>query len=122
MMVMTAMLAAVLLVPMSGFAQTYSRCIDAGGRLYLSDAPSPPGVHCVAQVTRELKETPVSDERRLVLAGHHGLWLTEPSGAMLVRSYPTDAACQAARHVRVAAAQGMPSDIAYRCVPAGSKP
>ena len=48
-----------LVLPTSGHAQTYSRCIDANGRIYLTDNAAPPGIHCVAQVTKELADTPL---------------------------------------------------------------
>jgi len=117
-------LLALLVLPAAGLAQTYSRCIDANGRIYLTDVATPPGIHCVAQVTKELADTPLPAEKvSASAAGQHSLWLTEQSGVLLVRTYPTDAACQADREARVAAAaQRSPLDITYRCLPAGAKP
>jgi hypothetical protein len=112
-------LAAILAAP--AHAQTYSRCIDATGRLHLTDGAPPAGVRCVAQVTKHLSETPVPVDRIALPAPGHALWLTDPAGAMLVRTYPTDGACRAARDARVAAPGGA-SDVRYRCLPAGERP
>jgi hypothetical protein len=105
-------------------AQTYSRCVDAAGKVYLTDGTPPTGVRCVAQVTKEIKDTPHPAEKLAApMAGQHSLWLTEPSGVILMRTYPTEEACRAARDVRVTSAtQPTLPDIAFRCLPAGSKP
>jgi len=124
-MILFLSLLALLVLPAAGHAQTYSRCIDASGRPYLTDsAAAPPGIHCVAQVTKELEDTPPPAQKvSASAAGQHSLWLVEQSGVLLVRTYPTSAACHAARDVRVAtAAQKSPLDITYRCLPAGAKP
>ena len=107
-----------------GLAQTYSRCVDAAGKVYLTDGTPPTGVRCVAQATKELKDTPLSAEKPgAPTAGQHSLWLTEPSGVILMQTYPTDAACRAGRDARVASpTRETTPDIAYRCLPAGTKP
>ena len=117
-------LLALLLLPAAGQAQTYSRCIDANGRIHLTDSPAPPGIRCVAQVTKELEDTPPPAEKvGASTGGQHALWLTEQSGVLLLRTYPTGAACDAARDLRVATAPQRSSlDITYRCLPAGAKP
>ena len=53
--------AAILAAPPLAHAQTYSRCVDATGRLHLTDTP-PAGVHCVALAKRELADTPARVE------------------------------------------------------------
>jgi hypothetical protein len=113
--------AAILAAPLLAHAQTYSRCVDATGRLHLADAP-PAGVHCVALSTRELSETPVRVATVAAPAPGHALWLTEPAGVMLLRTYPTDGACRAALDEREAAARRSPSEVRYRCLPAGATP
>ncbi len=114
--------AAILAAPPLAHARTYSRCVDATGRLHLTDAP-PAGVHCVALAKRELAETPVRVEKVAAPAPGHALWLTAPAGMRLLRTYPTDGACRTAVDERVAAAaSGGPSDVRYRCLPAGNKP
>ena len=114
--------AAILAAPSLAHAQTYSRCVDATGRLHLTDAP-PAGVHCVALATRALTETPVRVATVAAPAPGHALWLTEPAGVMLLRTYPTDGACRGALDERVAAAgREGPTDVRYRCLPAGAKP
>ena len=47
----------VLILAGPGQAQTYSRCVDAAGKIYLTEGPPPAGIRCVAQATRELKDT-----------------------------------------------------------------
>ena len=105
-------------------AQSYSRCVDAAGRVYLTEGPPPTGVRCVAQATRELQETPERGPRPgVVVPGQHALWMTEASGRILVRTYQTEDACRVARDERVAAAAKRPPlDVAYRCLPAGTAP
>jgi len=117
-------LALVLLVAAPSQAQTYSRCLQPDGRVYLSEGAPPAGIRCVAQVTAELRETPPPAEKiGTPTAGQHALWITEQSGVILVRTYPTEAACRVEREARVSAAtQRQPLDVAYRCLPAGAKP
>ena len=114
----------VLIFAGPGQAQTYSRCIDAAGKMYLSEGPPPAGVRCVAQATRELKDTlPRAEPPGAPTAGHQGLWATAESGVILLMSYESAGACGAARAARVsAAALRAPLDVAYRCLPAGTMP
>ena len=105
-------------------AQTYSRCVDAAGKIYLTEGPPPAGIRCVAQGTRELRETlPPAEKPGAPAAGHQGLWMTDESGGILLRTFPSEGACRAARDTRVsAAAQRAQLDVTYRCLPAGATP
>ena len=107
-----------------GQAQTYSRCVDAAGKIYLTEGPPPAGIRCVAQGTRELKDTlPPAEKPGAPAAGHQVLWMTDESGGILLRTYQSEGACRAARDARVgASAQRAQLDVAYRCLPAGTTP
>lgn len=123
-MVASVGLAVVLILAGPGQAQTYSRCVDAAGKIYLTEGTPPAGIRCVAQATRELKETvPPAQKSGAPAAGQQALWMTAESGVILLRTYPSEGACRAARDARVStAAQGAPLDVAYRCLPAGATP
>ena len=114
----------VLILAEPGQAQTYSRCVDAAGKIYLTEGPPPAGVRCVAQATRELHDTlPPAEKPGAPTAGQQALWLIAESGVILLRTYPTEDACRAARDARVsAAAQRAQPDVTYRCLPAGATP
>jgi hypothetical protein len=114
----------VLILAGPGQAQTYSRCVDAAGKIYLTEGPPPAGIRCVAQATRELKETLSPAEKPgAPTAGEQALWMTAESGGILLRTYQSEAACRAARDVRVsAAAQQTQPYVAYRCLPARTEP
>ena len=114
----------VLILAGSGQAQTYSRCIDAAGKIYLTEGPPPAGIHCVAQATRELQDTlPRAEPPGAPAAGHQALWMTAESGVILLMTYESAGACRTARAARVdAAALRAPLDVAYRCLPAGTMP
>jgi hypothetical protein len=114
----------VLILAGPGQAQTYSRCVDAAGKIYLTEGPPPAGIRCVAQATRELLDTlPPAEKLGAPAAGQPALWMTAESGGILLRTYQTEGACRAARDARVsAAAQGAQPDITFRCLPAGTTP
>ena len=114
----------VLILAGPGQAQTYSRCVDAAGKLYLTEGPPPAGIRCVAQATRELRDTlPPAEKLRAPTAGQQALWMTAESGGILLGTYQSEGACRAARDARVsAAAQRAQPDVAYRCLPAGTEP
>jgi hypothetical protein len=114
----------VLILAGPGQAQTYSRCVDAAGKLYLTEGPPPAGIRCVAQATRELKDTlPPAEKPGTSTAGQQALWMTAESGGILLRTYQSEGACRAARDARVStAAQPTQPDIAYRCLPARTEP
>ena len=107
-----------------GQAQTYSRCVDAAGKVYLTEGPPPAGIRCVAQGTRELHDTVAPAEKSgAPTAGHQALWVTDGSGGILLRTYQSEGACRADRDVRVSAsAQRAKLDVTYRCLPAGATP
>lgn len=114
-----------LIVAVPARAQTYWRCVDAAGKLYLTEEAPPAGIRCVAQSTKELRDTPEPVQTLgTPTPGQHSLWITEPSGTILVRTYQTEDACRVALADRVAAAAArQPAiDVAYRCLPAGSRP
>jgi hypothetical protein len=114
----------VLILAGPGQAQTYSRCVDAAGKVYLTEGPPPAGIRCVAQASRELKDTlPPAEKSGAPTAGQQALWMTAESGGILLRTYQSEGACRAARDERVsAAAQQAQADIAYRCLPVGTEP
>ena len=114
----------VLILAGPGQAQTYSRCVDAAGKIYLTEGPPPAGIRCVAQATRELHDTlPSAEKPGAPTAGQQALWMTAESGGILLRTYQSEGACRAARDARVnAAAQGTQLDVSYRCLPAGTTP
>jgi hypothetical protein len=114
----------VLILAGPGQAQTYSRCVDAAGKIYLTEDPPPAGIRCVAQATRELHDTlPPAEKLGAPMAGQQALWMTADSGGILLRTYQTEGACRAARDARVSAAAREPQpDITYRCLPAGTMP
>jgi hypothetical protein len=104
-------------------AQTYSRCVDASGRVYLTDGPPPSGVRCAAQAVRELKESPVPAGATAPLAtGQYALWMTEASGVIRLRAYPGEAACREAREARLADVSRHHAGAAYLCLPGGQQP
>jgi len=105
-------------------AQTYSRCVDAAGKIHLTEGPPPAGIRCIAQATRELRDTlPPAEKPGAPTAGHQGLWMTDESGGILLRTYQGEGACRAARDARVSAAtQRAQLDVTYRCLPAGAAP
>jgi hypothetical protein len=125
---MVAILALALLLMLAGpgHAQTYSRCVDAAGKLYLTEGPPPAGIRCVAQATRELKDSLPPAQKPgapAAAAGQHALWMTAESGVILLRTYSSEGACRAARDARVSAAtQAAPLDVSYRCLPPGATP
>ena len=48
----------VLILAGPGQAQTYSRCVDAAGKIYLTEGPPPAGIRCpvaVVSLTRSLQ-------------------------------------------------------------------
>ena len=114
----------VLILAGPGQAQTYSRCVDAAGKIYLTEGPPPAGIRCVAQATRELHDTlPSAEKPGAPTAGQQALWLIAESGVILLRTFQTEDACRAARDTRVsAAAQRAQLDVTYRCLPAGATP
>jgi hypothetical protein len=114
----------VLILAGPGQAQTYSRCVDAAGKIYLTEGPPPAGIRCAAQATRELKDTFIPAEKPgAPAAGQHALWLTAESGGILLGTYQRADACRAGRDARVsAAAQRAQLGVAYRCLPAGATP
>jgi hypothetical protein len=114
----------VLILAGPGLAQTYSRCVDAAGGIYLTEDLPPAGIRCVAQATRELKDTLHPAEKPgAPTAGHQALWLTAESGVILLTTYQSEGACRAARDARMSAAgQRAQLDVAYRCLPAGTTP
>ena len=114
----------VLILAGPGQAQTYSRCVDAAGKIYLTEGPPPAGIRCVAQASRELRDTLSRAEKPgSPTAGHQGLWMTDESGGILLRTYQSEGACRAARDARVSpATQGAQLDVTYRCLPAGATP
>jgi len=114
----------VLILAGPGQAQTYSRCVDAAGRVYLTEGPPPSGIRCVAQATRELTDTLPSPEKPgAPTAGQQALWMIAESGGILLRTYQSEGACREARDARVSAAtQRAQPDVAYRCLPAGTTP
>lgn len=107
-----------------GHAQTYSRCVDAAGKIYLTEGPPPAGIRCVAQATRELHDTlPSAEKLGAPTPGQQALWMIAESGGILLRTYQSEVACRATRDARVsAAAQGAKLDVTYRCLPAGTRP
>ena len=112
----------VLILAGSGQAQTYSRCVDAAGKLYLTEGPPPSGIRCVAQANRELRDTISPAEKPgSPTAGPQALWLSDESGGVLLMTYQSEAACRAARDARVSAAtQRAKLDVTYRCLPAAT--
>jgi hypothetical protein len=114
----------VLILAGPGQAQTYSRCVDAAGKIYLTEAPPPAGIRCVAQATRELHDSlPPAEKLGAPTAGQQALWVTAESGGILLKTYQTEGACRAARDARVSAAAQEPQPgITYRCLPAGTMP
>ena len=114
----------VLILAGPGQAQTYSRCVDAAGKLYLTEGPPPAGIRCVAQATRELKDTlPPAGKPGAPMAGPQALWMIADSGVILLSTYPSQDACRADRAARASAAAQRPQfDVAYRCLPAGATP
>ena len=114
----------VLILAGPGQAQTYSRCVDAAGKIYLTEGPPPAGIRCVAQGARELKDTlPPAEKPGAPTAGQQALWLIAESGVILLRTFQTEDACRAARDARVgASAQRAQLDVTYRCLPAGTTP
>lgn len=114
----------VLILAGPGQAQTYSRCVDAAGKIHLTEGPPPAGIRCVAQATRELRDTlPPAEKPGAPPAGQQALWMTAESGVILLMTYPSEGACRAARDARVsAAAQRAQLNVAYRCLPAGATP
>ena len=114
----------VLILAGAGQAQTYSRCIDDAGKIYLTEDPPPAGIRCVAQATRELHDTlPSAPKSGAPTAGQPALWLIAESGGILLRTFQTEDACRAARDSRVsAAAERALVDVAYRCLPSGARP
>ena len=114
----------VLILAGPGQAQTYSRCVDAAGKLYLTEGPPPAGIRCVAQATRELHDTlPPAEKPGASTTGQQALWMSTESGRILLRTYEAEGACRAARDARVSAAAQEPQPgITYRCLPAGTTP
>lgn len=114
----------VLILAGPGHAQTYSRCVDGAGKIYLTEGPPPAGIRCVAQATRELKDTlPLAEKPGAPTAGQQALWMTAESGVILLMTYQSEGACRAARDARVsAAAQRAQLDVTYRCLPARTTP
>ena len=114
----------VLILAGPGQAQTYSKCVDAAGKIYLSEGPPPAGLRCVGLATRELHDTlPPAQKLGTPPAGQQALWLIAESGVILLRTFQTEDACRAARVTRVsAAAERAQLDVAYRCLPAGAAP
>ena len=114
----------VLILAGPGQAQTYSRCVDAAGKLYLTEGPPPAGIRCVAQASRELRDTlPPAQKPGAPTAGHQALWMTDESGGILLKTYQSEGACRAARDARLSAdAQRAQLDVGYRCLPAGATP
>ena len=117
-------LALVLILAGPGQAQTYSRCVDAAGRIHLTESPPPAGIRCVAQATRELHDTLAPAEKPgAATAGQQALWLTDEYGGILLSAYQSEGECRAARDARVStAAQRARLDVTYRCLPAGISP
>lgn len=122
-----ALLALVALAP-PVHAQSYSRCVDATGRVYLTDGPPPSGVRCAAQAVRELKESPVPAGASAkvaagpIAAGQYALWMTEASGVIRLRAYPGETACREAREARLADVSRHNAGAEYLCLPAGKQP
>ena len=114
----------VLILAGPGQAQTYSRCVDAAGKIYLTEGPPPAGIRCVGQASRELHDTlPSAEKLGAPTAGQQALWLTDESGGILLSTYQSEGACRAARDARVSAAtQRAQLDVTYRCLPAGGTP
>jgi hypothetical protein len=113
----------VLILAGPGQAQTYSRCVDAAGKIYLTEGLPPDGIRCVAQATRELTETLSPAEKPGAPTAQQALWMTAESGGILLKTYPSEGACRAARDARVsAAAQQAQPGVAYRCLPARTEP
>ena len=114
----------VLILAGPGQAQTYSRCVDAAGKIYITEGPPPAGVRCVAQATRELHDTlPSAEKPGASTAGQPALWLIAESGVILLRTFPAEDACRAARDTLVSAsAQRAQLGVTYRCLPAGAAP
>ena len=111
----------VLILAGPGLAQTYSRCVDTAGKIYLTEGPPPAGIGCVAQATRELKDTVAPAEKPgASTAGQQALWMIAESGGILLRTFQTDGACRAARDTRVSASAQL--DVTYRCLPPGTTP
>ncbi len=122
-MIVALGLALVLALADLAHAQIYSRCVDATGRVHLSDGEFPPGVRCVSRVTKELPVTPEPAARPVAAKpGQHALWITDPAGTIRVRTYENEETCQAAREARIASPNRLPIDSAYRCMPAGITP
>ena len=114
----------VLILAGPGQAQTYSKCVDAAGKIYLTEGTPPAGIRCVGQATRELHDTlPSAQKLGAPTAGQQALWLIAESGVILLRTFQTEDTCRAARDTRVsAAAQRAQTDVTYRCFPAGATP
>lgn len=116
-------LVALFVLAAPAHAQTYSRCVDAAGRVYLTDGPPPSGVRCAAQATRELKESPLpADPSAVLAAGQYALWMTEASGVIRLRAFPGESACRAARESRLADVSRHNPGAEYLCLPAGQQP
>lgn len=123
MMPIAIALLALLALAVPARAQTYSRCVDATGRVYLTDGPPPSGVRCAAQAVRELKESPVPVEAPVKLAaGQYALWMTEASGVIRLRAFPGEPACREAREARLADVSRHNAGAEYVCLPAGKQP
>ena len=114
----------VLILAGPGQAQTYSKCVDAAGKIYLTEGTPPAGIRCVGQATRELHDTlPSAQKLGAPTAGQQALWLIAESGVILLRTFQTEDACRAARDTRVsAAAQRAQLDVTSRCLSAGATP
>src|SRR6185295_16636501 len=113
----------VLILAGPGQAQTYSKCVDAAGKIYLTEDPPPAGIRCVGQATRELHDTlPSAQKLGAPTAGQQELWLIAESGVILLRTFQTGDACRAARDTRASAAAQTQIDVTYRCFPAGATP
>jgi hypothetical protein len=123
-MVIILGLVLVLIVAGPGQAQTYSRCVDAAGKLHLMEGPPPAGLRCVAQANRELKDTSPRVETPGALAGgQQALWVIADAGMILLQTYQSEGACGAARNARASAtAQRAQLEVAYLCLPAGATP
>ena len=114
----------VLILAGPGQAQTYSRCVDAAGKLHLTEGPPPAGIRCVAQATRELHDSlPPAEKPGAPTGGQQALWIIAESGGILLGTFQTEGACRAARDTRVnGSVQRTQLDVTYRCLPAGTTP
>jgi len=83
---------ALLVAAGSAHAQTYTRCVEPSGAVYLTDGALPTGIECVVRVTKELVESPMPIEKRAPAApGQRALWMADSSGTILVRTYQREA-------------------------------